>query len=53
MGKSAAEHWTDVYATKATDAVSWYQENPLVSLRLIEQSASPPASILDVGGGAS
>jgi hypothetical protein len=29
-------HWQHVYQTKARDAVSWFQEIPTVSARLIE-----------------
>lgn len=48
------DHWERVYATKATDAVSWYQEHASHSLQLIEATGvSHTASIIDVGGGAS
>jgi SAM-dependent methyltransferase len=48
------EHWERVYATKPTDAVSWFQEHPEHSLRLIRGTGVPlSASIIDVGGGAS
>lgn len=48
------KHWENVYSTKATDAVSWYQEHADHSLRLIEGTGVPhTAAILDVGGGAS
>ena len=48
------EHWEHIYSTKATDAVSWYQEHADHSLRLIEATGvSHKASIIDVGGGAS
>lgn len=48
------EHWEYVYATKATDAVSWFQEHAESSLRLIQQTGAPrSASIIDIGGGAS
>ena len=30
------EHWNQVFTTKAPDAVSWYQADPKLSLRLIE-----------------
>ena len=47
-------HWERVYATKAVDRVSWYQEHAAQSLRLIrETGVAPTASIIDVGGGAS
>ncbi|HET7832955.1 MAG TPA: class I SAM-dependent methyltransferase [Gallionella sp.] len=48
------EHWEKVYSTKATDAVSWFQEHANVSLDLIKGTgAGRDAGIIDVGGGAS
>lgn len=48
------EHWENIYSTKATDAVSWFQEHAEYSLRLIRGTGVPlSASIIDVGGGAS
>jgi SAM-dependent methyltransferase len=48
------EHWEQVYTTKATNAVSWFQAHADQSLRLIRDSgAAMSASIIDVGGGAS
>jgi SAM-dependent methyltransferase len=47
------EHWRRVYATRSAETVSWYQQDPLLSRTLIERAAPPPASVLDVGGGAS
>lgn len=47
-------HWETVYSTKAETGVSWYQEEPRLSLELI--GAVAPAEggrIIDVGGGAS
>ena len=47
-------HWEEVYSTKASNAVSWYQEHSELSLKLIDQTKLPKtASIIDVGGGAS
>jgi SAM-dependent methyltransferase len=47
-------HWDAVYATKASDAVSWYQRHAELSLRLIRATgAAHDAAIVDVGGGAS
>ena len=48
-----ATHWDTVYANKDSQAVSWYQPRPEVSLRLIARVAEPGASIVDVGAGAS
>jgi trans-aconitate methyltransferase len=51
---SRQEHWNQVYQTKATDAVSWYQRRPELSLALIAASGvTKDAGIIDVGGGAS
>lgn len=46
-------HWSGVYSTKPADAVSWYQDEPALSLELIRRSCAPPARVIDVGGGAS
>jgi SAM-dependent methyltransferase len=47
-------HWEHVYRTKGARQVSWYQEEPSVSLALIEElEVRPDAAVLDVGGGAS
>ena len=47
-------HWDQVYRTKPTDAVSWYQSFPEPSIKaLVELSVAATASLIDVGGGAS
>jgi len=47
-------HWQSVYTTKAETAVSWYQDDPATSLRLIQNAGATPASrVIDIGGGAS
>ena len=47
-------HWQNVYATKGEAEVSWFQDNPAISLEMI-RTASPDqnAAIIDIGGGAS
>lgn len=48
------EHWDTIYRTKAPHALSWHQERPELSLRLIEHTGvGRGAAIIDVGGGAS
>jgi trans-aconitate methyltransferase len=47
------EHWQEVYLSKATNEVSWYERDATASLRLIRQFADVDASVLDVGTGAS
>jgi hypothetical protein len=39
---SRKEHWERVYATKASDEVSWFQPAPTVSLRLLEAAGLSP-----------
>jgi ubiquinone/menaquinone biosynthesis C-methylase UbiE len=51
---SRQAHWENVYTTKGENEVSWFQENPALSLELIEQAgAIPMSAIVDIGGGAS
>lgn len=48
------DHWDNVYTTKATDSVSWFQEHAQTSLELIHASGiNTGAAIIDIGGGAS
>ena len=47
-------HWEHIYETKAPTQVSWYQQHPHCSLRLIQRAGIRPTEpIIDVGGGAS
>ncbi|MCW8919776.1 MAG: class I SAM-dependent methyltransferase [Gammaproteobacteria bacterium] len=47
-------HWEQVYRSKESTAVSWYQKYPEQSIRLIERVVQSKAQpIIDVGGGAS
>lgn len=46
------EHWEDVYEKKTDHQVSWYQDVPETSLRLInELQLCLESSIIDIGGG--
>lgn len=48
------EHWENVYSTRQTDAVSWFQPHADLSLDLIKATGmGREAGIIDVGGGAS
>ncbi len=48
------QHWESVYQQKSPHEVSWYQENPSLSLQLIHRCAiAKDAALIDVGGGAS
>ncbi len=49
---SRKEHWEKVYSTKADKEVGWFQQNPEVSLQIIQKYAqSFDDSIIDIGGG--
>lgn len=47
-------HWRNVYETKASTDVSWFQPVPKPSLAMIHKTGlRPGAEVVDVGGGAS
>ena len=47
-------HWDTVYGEKSEAQLSWHQEDPRVSLELIEMAgATANSSVIDVGGGTS
>lgn len=47
-------HWDRVYRDKSPLEMSWFQQEPALSLRLISDTGiAPDAPIIDVGGGAS
>lgn len=52
MKYDAKEHWENVWTTKKSNEVSWYQEYPQTSINLIlPTNPSKDAKIIDVGGG--
>jgi len=52
MENNLKDHWEHIYGTKQPHEVSWTQEIPTTSLKLIEElNLSKDASIIDVGGG--
>ena len=54
MAETSAEarHWDNVYATKDASTVSWHQDVPTASLRLIGPRGSRTSAV-DIGAGAS
>ncbi len=51
---SRQAHWQSVYQNKEESEVSWFQERPASSIRLIERTGFDHAArIIDIGGGAS
>lgn len=52
MIDSKKEHWEKVFATKAENEVSWYQEKPETSIEFFrENNIAKNAKILEIGGG--
>jgi len=48
------DHWDEVWDRADPDRVSWFEQRPEVSLRLIETSGvGREAAVIDVGGGSS
>lgn len=46
------EHWENVFATKAQEEVSWFQEYPKTSIEFLDLFNLPlDANIIDIGGG--
>lgn len=49
-----ASFWDDVHRRKAPEEVSWFEEVPAVSLRLLDATGvGPSGAVVDIGGGAS
>lgn len=54
MEANPKDHWDAIYTTRDETGVSWFQEDPVLSLELIEQARpGKDAAIIDIGGGAS
>ena len=52
MKYDTKKHWENVWTTKKSNEVSWYQEYPKTSINLIlPTNPSKDAKIIDVGGG--
>ena len=52
MTYDAKEHWESIYQTKKPNEVSWYQDKPNTSLKLIAGTdLDKNAGIIDVGAG--
>ena len=49
---NSKQHWENIYNTKKIDGVSWYQEVPADSLKLIQKvSKNNYDKIIDIGCG--
>ncbi len=48
------KHWEQIYSTRRATEVSWYQQDPQISLSFIRHAVPDTGSVIaDVGGGAS
>lgn len=48
------DHWNTAYRTKGEDGVSWFEDEPRLSLELVHSvGAGDDTSLIDIGGGAS
>jgi SAM-dependent methyltransferase len=48
-----SDHWDSVYGSRQIDELSWFQLEPTMSLELIRSLRPRPASMIDIGAGAS
>ena len=46
-------HWENVYTSKQSHEVSWYEPDPRMSLELIRSVAPQPVRVIDIGAGQS
>lgn len=53
MTDGQSSHWQNVYATKASNEVSWFEVTPELSLELIASAYAGRGGVIDIGGGAS
>lgn len=46
------EHWENIYTTKNTQKVNWFQETPKTSINFLSEfNLSKESKIIDIGGG--
>lgn len=53
MTNEPSTHWENVYATKDPGQVSWFEETPALSLKLIAEANDGRGGVIDIGGGVS
>ncbi len=51
--KNSQEYWDDIYTKNQPDEVSWFQKEPAISLKIIQNISNNKTQIIDIGGGAS
>jgi trans-aconitate methyltransferase len=50
---NSVHHWDEIFATKSSSDMSWFQVRPTNSIALLRKWAMPTMSIIDVGAGTS
>jgi len=54
LAPMTVDHWEHLYATRPSDAVGWYEPDPVLSRQLVDAAVAGGArSVIDIGGGAS
>lgn len=53
MANGPQAHWETIWTDRTPEEVSWFQQEPATSLRLLRQVTDPSSAVVDVGGGAS
>lgn len=49
---SVKDHWNNIFQTKDTSSVSWFEEEPTTSIELISRYLdSKQSSVIEIGGG--
>ncbi|MEX0971270.1 MAG: class I SAM-dependent methyltransferase [Paracoccaceae bacterium] len=48
-----SDHWNTAYTARDEDALTWFEDVPEVSLRLVRNHLPKDGALIDVGGGAS
>jgi 2-polyprenyl-3-methyl-5-hydroxy-6-metoxy-1,4-benzoquinol methylase len=53
VSESSSDHWQHIYGSRPCDEMSWFQVEPTMSVRLLEDVVGASGSVVDVGAGAS
>ena len=53
MNNNLKNHWENIYKNKNEDEVSWFQQIPISSIKLIKSTGIDNPKIIDVGSGRS
>lgn len=48
-----SNHWDHIFETKSRHDFSWFEDEPTMSLHLVQSVSTPGSSVIDVGAGTS